>query len=147
MVDKVSVGKRIKNIRLSLGYTMEEFGQKLNPIATKGTVSKWENGRYLPNNGRLNDIAFYGRISVDELLAGDLVTINPHDLFTDQNDIRQYLVADISDDDRFHLTELENIKEDDIDTILKYVGIHFSMNSLPMPMQMQVKRVDKEETK
>lgn len=69
-VDKKEVGQRIKSIRLSLGYTLEEFGSKMNPTASDSIVSRWEKGVSIPNNGRLVDIAFYGQISVDELLYG-----------------------------------------------------------------------------
>ena len=68
MIDKKAVGERIRSIRLSMGMTTEEFSLIFNPAPSKGTVSKWEGGKYLPNPKRLTDIAFYGQISVDELL-------------------------------------------------------------------------------
>lgn len=64
------IGNRIKSIRLNLGLSTEKFATLFNPPASKGTVSKWENGRYLPNNTRLKKIAELGNISVDELLYG-----------------------------------------------------------------------------
>ena len=64
-----TVGERIKSIRQSFGLSMSEFGQLFNPLASKGVVSKWENGRYLPNNTRLKRIAELGHISVDELIS------------------------------------------------------------------------------
>lgn len=64
----VSIGKKIKNIRISLGDNMEEFGKRLSPVATKGTISKWENGKYIPNNPRLQQIAKLGNVSMKYLL-------------------------------------------------------------------------------
>lgn len=64
-----TVGERIKSIRLNLGLSTEKFATLFNPPASKGTVSKWENGRYLPNNTRLKRIAELGHISVDELIS------------------------------------------------------------------------------
>lgn len=69
-VNKKEVGTRIKSIRISLGLTTQEFAQGFLQSASKGTVSKWENGHYLPNNQRIKEIASFGGITVDELLYG-----------------------------------------------------------------------------
>lgn len=63
-----AVGRRIREERLKLGLTSDEFGKLFTPPASKGTISKWENGSYLPNNERLKQIANLGNITVDELL-------------------------------------------------------------------------------
>lgn len=69
------VGHKIKTIRIQMGLTTEEFGKELT--ATKGTVSKWENGHYLPNNERLKRIAELGNITVEQLLGNiENVTIS-----------------------------------------------------------------------
>lgn len=71
MIDKTEVGKRIRAIRLSLGYTQSEFMKVLtDEPRTPRSISRWENGHSLPGPKVLNDIAFYGQISVDELLHG-----------------------------------------------------------------------------
>lgn len=67
-INKKEVGQRIKKIRLEMGYTMLEFGKLFN--ASKGVISNWENGYNLPNRERLSSVAFYGQMSVDELLHG-----------------------------------------------------------------------------
>lgn len=73
IIDSKEVGKRIRSIRNQLGMTTNEFGNLFNPPASKGTVSKWENGRYLPNNERLKIISDISipKVSVDELLYGN----------------------------------------------------------------------------
>lgn len=68
--DGKQIGTRIKSVRVSKGMTMEEFGGQLSPKASKGTISKWENGRYLPNNDRLKQIAEIGNVSINYLLEG-----------------------------------------------------------------------------
>jgi len=70
-INNIQIGNRIKKIRRDKGLTTEEFALIFDPPASKGTVSKWENGKYLPNNSRLVEIADLGGISVDELLYGD----------------------------------------------------------------------------
>lgn len=61
-----TVGEKIKSIRLSLGDTMERFGERFN--TSKGTVNNWEKGRNLPNKENLLIIAKLGNITVEELL-------------------------------------------------------------------------------
>ena len=67
-VDIMSLGQRIKQIRLERGETTSEFAKHLT--ASKGTVSKWENGKYEPNRKRLKKIAELGDTTVKELLYG-----------------------------------------------------------------------------
>ena len=64
------IGNRIKQIRLSKGLTMEEFGKLFKPKANKSLVSKWESGKSLPNNDRLKRITEIGEISMNYLLKG-----------------------------------------------------------------------------
>ena len=65
----MSVGNKIRSIRMNLGMTQEEFGNLFN--ATRSNVSKWERGSSLPNKTRLKAIADIGDVSVDELLYSD----------------------------------------------------------------------------
>ncbi len=81
MIDKKAVGERIRAIRLSLGYTMGEFGSKLGHKTGKSNVSRWERGENLPNSRVLSDIAFYGQVSVEELLHGLDTKVNIMDKF------------------------------------------------------------------
>ena len=48
-------GEKIKEIRLGLGETMEEFGERFN--TSKGTVNNLEKGRNLPNRKNMKIIA------------------------------------------------------------------------------------------
>lgn len=67
--NKKQVGMRIKDIRLSLGESMEEFGKRFD--TSKGTVNNWEKGRNLPNKSNLLKIAKLGKMTPSELLKGD----------------------------------------------------------------------------
>ena len=60
-------GQRIKEHRLNLGETMEEFGRRFN--AHKSIVSKWEKDLTKPNVKRLRIIADDMNITVSELLG------------------------------------------------------------------------------
>lgn len=72
-MDNKAIGERIKSIRLKRGLTTEKFAKKFEEQPpSKGTVSKWENGHYLPNNDRLKTIAELGETTVEYIIYGSL---------------------------------------------------------------------------
>ncbi|MBG9987868.1 helix-turn-helix transcriptional regulator [Aerococcaceae bacterium DSM 111176] len=91
----IKIGKRIRSIREKLGMTSEEFAELFDPPASKGTVSKWENGRYLPNNKRLVKIARLGNISVEELLYGEKLEIQTFNSGEEFENARQKIINEI----------------------------------------------------
>lgn len=68
VIDKKAVGKRIKRIRITKGYTLESFGKLFG--ASKSNIQKWETGFTLPNKERLSTIAKIADMTVNELLYG-----------------------------------------------------------------------------
>ncbi|MGL5961182.1 MAG: helix-turn-helix domain-containing protein, partial [Cetobacterium sp.] len=58
----------IREIRQDNKLTYEKFGELLG--ATKGTVSNWETGKYIPNTKRLETTAVLGNTFVAFLLTG-----------------------------------------------------------------------------
>lgn len=66
-----TTGERIKDIRLELGETLEEFGERFN--TSKATVFNWEKGRNLPNKSNLKKISEIGGISVKDLISTNSV--------------------------------------------------------------------------
>ena len=68
-----TTGERIKDIRLELGETLEEFGKRFNPPVTKGLVSLWENNRNVPLPRNLKVIAEISGTSVEELRSTSLI--------------------------------------------------------------------------
>ena len=70
-INKKAVGRRIKQLRISKGYTLEAFGKLDNLNASKSIVLRWENGTSLPNQSRLEIIAKLGDVTVNELLYGN----------------------------------------------------------------------------
>lgn len=69
-VDKKAVGRRINKIRISKACTLEDFGKILK--AGKSNVRMWEIGEVLPNKERQKKIAKMGKITVKELLYGNI---------------------------------------------------------------------------
>src|SRR5699024_11648454 len=80
-INKKEVSLRIKNIRLELRETLEEFGERFK--TSKVTVFNWEKGRNLPNKTNLKKIAEVGNISVDELLKGHSIDNDDFDYAKD----------------------------------------------------------------
>ena len=68
-IDKVALGRRIRNIRRMMKLSMEEFGEKIFNVS-KSTVYKWENGVYLPSDEKISKLADVVSISESELLFG-----------------------------------------------------------------------------
>lgn len=102
------IGKRIRNIRLSLGLTMEEFGKLLgNQIKTKGvkaaSVHRWEKGVNLPTSRNLKAIADIAGISVSKLTS-QLTDIR--ELYGDYPQVEIKETRDLDNDDYFkHLND------------------------------------------
>ena len=67
-IDKKEVGRRIFNIRLNMGLTLEQFGKLFD--AEKSNVQKWEKGLSLPRRERLETISKLGNMIVNQLLYG-----------------------------------------------------------------------------
>lgn len=64
---KSAIGRKIKNLRLSRGETLEEFGKLFG--ATRGNVALWEKGSSLPSPSRLKILAALVNTTVEDLLG------------------------------------------------------------------------------
>ncbi len=87
-------GKRIKELRTSLGINQIEFGKRLN--VTKQSVSNWENGNIQPSIDMLVTIAKVYSVSTDYLLGLiPLRTLNADGLTDEQIIHLQLLIGDL----------------------------------------------------
>ena len=68
-MDQRKVGKFIARLRKERGITQEALGRKLG--VTNKTVSRWENGNYMPDIQLLVPLAEALGVSVNELLSGE----------------------------------------------------------------------------
>lgn len=68
-MDQVKVGKFIAQLRREQGLTQEALGERLG--VTNKTVSRWENGNYMPDIELLVPLGELLGVSVNELLAGE----------------------------------------------------------------------------
>lgn len=67
-IDKKAVGRRIKNIRLSKGLTLDDFGKFLK--ADNSNICRWENGKTLPSKNKIYKISKFAGITINQLLYG-----------------------------------------------------------------------------
>ena len=68
-MDQLKVGSFIAALRHEAGLTQEALGQKLG--VTNKTVSRWENGCYLPDVELLQLLSGLFGVSINELLCGE----------------------------------------------------------------------------
>ena len=68
-MDQIKTGRFIAVLRKSRGLTQEELGRKVG-VSNK-TVSRWENGNYLPDIETLRILSAEFSVSIEELLDGE----------------------------------------------------------------------------
>lgn len=67
-MDTVKIGKFLSELRRERELTQEQLGESLG--VTNKTVSRWENGNYMPPVEMLMELSkFYG-VSINEILSG-----------------------------------------------------------------------------
>ena len=73
-MNETKTGKLIRETRMDKNITQQELAAILNVSPT--TVSKWENGRSLPDISLLEPLASVFELSIDEIIRGERI---PHE--------------------------------------------------------------------
>ena len=68
-MDQIKIGKFIAVLRKEKGLTQEQLGEKLG--VTNKTVSRWENGNYMPDVEMLSLLSKEFDVSINELISGE----------------------------------------------------------------------------
>ncbi len=68
-MNQIKIGKFIAERRKSLNLTQSQIAEKLN--ITDRAISKWENGKALPDSSIMLELCDILKISVNELLSGE----------------------------------------------------------------------------
>lgn len=71
-MDQEKIGKLIKELRTKSNLTQKEFADKYK--VTYQAVSKWENGKNLPDTLLLKEICNDYNINIDDILDGNAIT-------------------------------------------------------------------------
>lgn len=70
-MDQIKIGNFIKECRKKSNMTQNDLAEKIG--VTDKAISKWENGRGLPDTSVMLDLCKELNISVNELLSGELI--------------------------------------------------------------------------
>ena len=73
-MNQIKIGKFIAECRKKNNLTQMQLAEKLN--ITDRTISKWENGKGMPDSSIMLDLYNELKISVNELLCGKLIEMN-----------------------------------------------------------------------
>lgn len=71
ILDTKKVGVFLRQLRKEYGMTQEQLGEKIG--VTNKTVSRWENGNYMPPVESLQILSDMYQVSINEILAGERV--------------------------------------------------------------------------
>ena len=70
-MDQIKIGKFIAECRKKQNLTQSQLAEKLG--ITDRAVSKWENGRAMPDSSLMLDLCSILKISVNDLLSGEVI--------------------------------------------------------------------------
>ena len=76
-MDQIKIGKFIAECRKKNNLTQMQLAEKLN--ITDRAVSKWENGKGMPDSSIMLDLCNELKISVNELLSGEMIDMKEYD--------------------------------------------------------------------
>ena len=72
-MDQIKIGKFIKELRTQNNLTQMQLAEKLG--ITDRAISKWENGRAMPDSAIMLDLCKELKITVNDLLSGEVVVL------------------------------------------------------------------------
>ena len=82
-MDQIKMGKFIAALRKEKGLTQEKLGEKLG--VTNKTVSRWENGNYMPDVEMLSLLSEEFGVSINELISGERLAAEDFKKAADNN--------------------------------------------------------------
>ena len=82
-MDMVQIGSFLAELRKEKGLTQEKLGDFLG-VSNK-TVSRWENGNYLPPVEMLQMLSTYYGVSINEILSGQRLTDGEYRAHAEEN--------------------------------------------------------------
>ena len=83
IVNQEKIGKFIANLRKEKNMTQQELAKKLG--VTDRAISKWENGRGLPDYSLLQDLCDTLSISINELFSGEKLSKEDYKTKAEEN--------------------------------------------------------------
>jgi len=87
-MDQIKIGKFIAECRKKNNLTQMQLAEKLN--ITDRAISKWENGKGMPDSSIMLDLCEKLKISVNELLSGEMISME------NKNEKQEQLLLDMA---------------------------------------------------
>lgn len=81
-MDQIKIGKFISECRKKNNLTQMQLAEKLN--ITDRAISKWENGKAMPDSSIMLDLCSELKINVNELLSGEMIDMKEYDRKTEE---------------------------------------------------------------
>lgn len=94
-MNQVKIGKFIAECRKKNNLTQMQLAEKLN--ITDRAISKWENGKAMPDSSIMLELCAELKISVNELLSGEVLEMNSYNEKMEQNLIDMVRQKEASD--------------------------------------------------
>ena len=94
-MDQIKIGKFIAECRKKNNLTQMQLAQKLN--ITDRAISKWENGKSLPDSSIMLGLCNELNISVNDLLSGEIIGKDAYNKQLEQNIIDMIKQKEMSD--------------------------------------------------
>lgn len=82
-MDQIKIGRFIAECRKSVKLTQIQLAEKLN--ITDRAISKWENGRAMPDSSIMLELCDILKISVNDLLCGEIVEMDNYNKELENN--------------------------------------------------------------
>ena len=130
-MDQVKIGKFIADCRKKNNLTQMQLAEKLN--ITDRAISKWETGKAMPDSGIMLDLCNELKISVNELLSGEM--INMKDLDKKTEELLLEMQKQKEESDRRLLT-IEIVMG--VITLVLYIALVMGVGFLPIKESTQV---------
>ena len=118
-MDLVQIGKFIAELRKEQKLTQEQLGEKIG--VTNKTVSRWENGNYLPPADVLFAMSPLFDVSVNELLSGKRLLAEEYKEAAETNLTQTLKASSFSLKERIDFYKAKWLKEHS--SIMVFIGI------------------------
>lgn len=87
-MNQKEIGAFIAALRREAGMTQEELGNLIG--VTNKTISRWENGNYMPDIGLMKELCNVFEISINELISGRRISEEDFRQKADENIILSF---------------------------------------------------------
>lgn len=125
-MDQIKIGKFIAECRKKENLTQVQLAEKLG--ITDRAVSKWENGRSMPDASNMLDLCSILKISVNDLLCGEVVSMEKYNERTEKNLIEMIRQKEEADKRLLSIEVFIAITSIVILLVLLAAGIYVNMN-------------------